>query len=82
MLARWSLGVHDCVRTVSLANCMVSTVFSQFSWLVDCPLETMRWQADASSRVAAPRRRLVGRVPFPAARAAQPSEHEDLLGNR
>ena len=32
-------------------------------------------------RNAAPRRRLVGRVPFPAARAAQPSAHEDLLGS-
>ena len=45
-------------------------------------METIRWQADAScSRGAASRRRLVRRVLFPAARAAQPSEHEDLLGS-
>ena len=45
-------------------------------------METMRWRADAScSRSAASRRRLVGRVLLPAARAAQPSEHEDLLGS-
>ena len=42
----------------------------------------MRWQADACcSRIAGPRRRLVRRVLVPAARAAQPSEHEDLLGS-
>ena len=49
---------------------------------VSLPIETMRWQADASrSSSAAPRRRLVRRVRLPAARAAQPSEHEDLLGS-
>ena len=59
--------------------------FSKFFSVVRgsfCLLETMRWEADASSRRAAPQRRLVGRVLFPAARAAQPVEHEELLSNR
>ena len=42
-------------------NCVVSV------FVVGRPFETMRWQADAScSRSAAPRRRRVGRVLFPA----------------
>ena len=45
-----------------------------------CLLETTSAQVDAScSRSATLRRRLVRRVFFPAARAAQPSGHEDLL---
>ena len=60
-------------------------VFRHFTAVV--PLRRRVGQADARcSRSAAPRRRLVRRVVFfqlqGAARAAQPSEHEDLLGNR
>ena len=38
-------------------------------------------QTPAVPENAAPQRRLVGQVLFPAARAAQPPEHEDLLGS-
>ena len=81
------VAVPFVVFVMGAANCItckcswISQLFSVFVWL--CLLETMRWPADAScSRVTAPRRRLVRRVVFPAARGAQPSENEDLLGNR
>ena len=72
----WLFGVV-CHARFAPCSCCCSHVHGR------SPMETMRWQADASSsRSAAPRRRLVGRVLFPAARASsQPSEHEDLLGS-
>ena len=71
----WLFGVV-CHARCAPCSCCCSHVHGR------SPMEAMRWQADAScSRSAAPRRRLVGRVLFPAARAAQPSEHEDLLGS-
>ena len=70
----WLFGVI-CHARFAPCSCCCSHVHGR------SPMETMRWQAVAScSRSAAPRRRLVRRVRFQAARAAQPSEHEDLLG--
>ena len=58
---------------IASLNCNGFLSFSVF--VVGRPIKTMRWQADARCpRVAAPRRRLVGRVLFLAARGAQPSE--------
>ena len=71
----WLFGVV-CNARFAPCSCCCSHVH------VSSPTETMCWQADANcSRSAAPRRRLVGRVLLPAARAARPSEHEDLLGS-
>ena len=53
------LLVVSMMLTVSCVTCELHGFqsFFSFSWLVDCSLETMRWQADAScSRGAAPRR--------------------------
>ena len=60
------LGVRCLLVCVSVPSVVSMTPFHlQIAWSSQCSFETMRWQADAScSRVAAPRRRLVGRVLF------------------
>ena len=55
-------------------------MFTQFSWLVDCLLETMRWQPDASCSREQLRDVVWSGESFFRPRA-QPSEHEDLLSD-